>query len=472
MHRSQLIQILHTLSKKEIRDLKKWLRSPFHNQREDVIDLFDYCFTRDYLEREEKLVKEVVFEKIFPNEEYDDAKIRQTIYFFTKSLEAFLIYNELSKDDTYNDILLAKTYKERKLFKYVDRTLNSIERKFEKPIPIGGKYYWNKYLFEYEKYSVYTETKPISEKIAQLQSTVNSLDHFFMVEQLRNVCSLLLNTEKAYSKDVAPLLEEISNIVDEGVHQDSPMLMIYYSLFKVLKTKDDEQFFLLKKHLLFFINRFSFKEKKDMILIVLNYCINKMNRGDKKYIREAFELNKLGLKEDIFINNELLDPYTFRNITSIALHLKEFDWTEKFINKYSNFLHKKYKNSFSNFGLGSLYFMTKDYKKSMQHLAMYEHDDIMLNLNSKSMLLRMYYELDELNALESLLESFKAYLKRKKGISETYVLVYGNLIKYTKKLVRVNPYDKQKKEKLHKEILDAKPMINKEWFLEQLQAMK
>ena len=42
MENSQLIFILKTFDKKEIREIRKWIQSPAHNQREDVTDLYEY----------------------------------------------------------------------------------------------------------------------------------------------------------------------------------------------------------------------------------------------------------------------------------------------------------------------------------------------------------------------------------------------------------------------------------------------
>lgn len=469
MHKSQLIQILRTLSKKEIRDLKKWLRSPFHNQRQDVVDLFDYCFTRDYLEREDKLDKEMVFEKIFPNEAYDDAKIRQTMYFMRIAVEDFLIYNSYQTDEREKKLILTKTYRERKLYKLTQNNLNQLNKAIKKT-KIDRHFHLHQYLVSLENYDLATENSSRQTAVSLLQSSTRLFDHFFISEQLRNICSLLSYSTDFMSSNeklIESILDKINN--SDYTHDDS--ITLYYLLFNVLRNNNDEEFDLLKDKFTTVKGIFSYEERKNIILIILNYCISRMNRGAHKYIREAFELYKIGIKEKIFISDGFLDHYSFRNITNTGLHLGEFDWIRKFINTSSKDLHPNYRESFTNFGLGSLHFKSRDYDTAMKYLARYEHDDILLNLNSKSMLLRMYYEQDELNALESLLESFKVYLKRKKGISETYVLVYGNLIKYTKKLVRVNPYDKAKKEKLRQEILEAKPMINKEWFLEQLEAM-
>jgi len=71
MNKSPLVSILRTFSKKEIREFRKWLRSPFHNQRQDIIDLFEYFFVDNHLHKEGYLEKPVVFSWIFPKETYD-----------------------------------------------------------------------------------------------------------------------------------------------------------------------------------------------------------------------------------------------------------------------------------------------------------------------------------------------------------------------------------------------------------------
>ncbi|NRB64818.1 MAG: hypothetical protein HRU40_17645, partial [Saprospiraceae bacterium] len=89
MASNQLIQICQTLSKKEIRDLKKWLQSPAHNQREDVVKVFDYLLQGDHLYQAKYQSKEKIFNKLFPKELYDDARLRQTFHFTLISIEDF-----------------------------------------------------------------------------------------------------------------------------------------------------------------------------------------------------------------------------------------------------------------------------------------------------------------------------------------------------------------------------------------------
>ncbi|MEM1124462.1 MAG: hypothetical protein AAGJ18_28755, partial [Bacteroidota bacterium] len=85
--------------------------------------------------------------------------------------------------------------------------------------------------------------------------------------------------------------------------------------------------------------------------------------------------------------------------------------------------------------------------------------------------LKIYYETDEFKVLESLLESMRAYIQRKKVIGYQKAL-YKNMVRYTKKLLKVNPYSKAQKEKLRAEIEAAKPLTEKAWLLKQLAELR
>ena len=155
---------------------------------------------------------------------------------------------------------------------------------------------------------------------------------------------------------------------------------------------------------------------------------------------------------------------------NIGIHLKEFAWVKNSIDNYQQYLDPKHRENFVNFALASLYFEKRDFRKAQQFLLHFEYTDILINLQAKSMLLRMYYEEGEFEALESLLESMRNYMHRKKVIGY-HKNIYSNLIRYTRKLVRLNPYNKSQREKLRTEIEAAEQLRERKWFLEQLEAI-
>ena len=79
----------------------------------------------------------------------------------------------------------------------------------------------------------------------------------------------------------------------------------------------------------------------------------------------------------------------------------------------------------------------------------------------------MYYEQEEIDVLESLLESMRTYIQRKK-VMGYHKNNYKNIIRYTKKLLKITPYSKLTREKLHEEISQVSPLTEKKWLLTQL----
>jgi hypothetical protein len=97
MQKSVLVEIVTSLQKKETREVSKWLRSPAHNQRKDVIDLFDYMikYATDFSEAYQK---ERAWKAIYPNQAYDDAYMRQVMYFLLKAIEEYLVFTDFMND--------------------------------------------------------------------------------------------------------------------------------------------------------------------------------------------------------------------------------------------------------------------------------------------------------------------------------------------------------------------------------------
>ena len=115
MKKTRLVEVLRSFDKKELRELKKWLNSPIHNQREDVRQLFAYLIDGKRLHKDHLIEKEKIFSVLFPEETFDDAKMRQVAYFFMKALESYLIYASAVKDEVETKIRLARIYRERQL---------------------------------------------------------------------------------------------------------------------------------------------------------------------------------------------------------------------------------------------------------------------------------------------------------------------------------------------------------------------
>ncbi|MBK8562735.1 MAG: hypothetical protein IPN76_05170 [Saprospiraceae bacterium] len=470
MEKSHLIHILRVLDKKEVKELRKWVNSPAHNLRRDVIDLFEYLVVGQHLYAEKHLEKERVFQAIYPNKTFNDAEMRQVMHFLLKAVENFLVYNELLKDEVRTQTMLAKVYRKRQLAKQFQKAIET-GREIQESQPYRNhQYFENEYFLQFEQFNYLSSlgrTVPLN-----LQEVSDSNDISFIINKLQVGC-IMLSHQKVFKTnyDNGLLNQALEYVEQNEMLLEYPPIAIYYFVYKASVNSDVEDYFeKLKGRIATHGDLFPIHEIRSIYLFAINYCIGKMNRGESKFIREAFTLYQQGLQKQIFLDNGLLSRFTFGNIVPIGLQLKEYQWVKDFIETYQHNLEEKYKDSLVQFNLAHLYFETKDYKQAMKLIARFDYDDMLIMLVAKTMLLKMYYELDEFNALDSLLGSMKTYLQRKK-VMGYHKDNYKNIIQYTKKLLKLTHYDKEKIQKLKQEIETTNPLTERKWLLAQLDKM-
>ena len=116
MQKSVLVEIVRSLNRKEIREINKWLQSPSHNQRQDVPRLFEYL-VKSLADSGGILEKEKAWKHVFPGDTYDDARMRQAMYFLLKAIEEYLVFDDYTRDNLQFQIALTRIYRERSLEK-------------------------------------------------------------------------------------------------------------------------------------------------------------------------------------------------------------------------------------------------------------------------------------------------------------------------------------------------------------------
>lgn len=469
MKKSRLIHIFSVLNKKEIRDLRKWLHSPAHNQRADSVILFEYLVSENRLSKVDELDKTKFFEHLFPSEtKYDDAKVRQVMYFLLKSTEEFLIYEEISKDKIRTEAALINILRKRELWKYCEQTIKSVTDKQEKTAIKDSRQLRNAYIIERERYRYTSGNNRIS---PNLQEMSDALDLTFIADKMRQMC-LMLTHQKVYKKDYKiSFTESVINEIENNKLTEVPAVAFYYYIYKSLTAEDSQVHFeKLKEEIKENIELFSKSEQRDIYLFAINYCIRELNAGDSNFLRETFKLYKEGFENNILFENNLISRWTFLNVMTTASLLEEYEWAEMAIERFKNNIEEQYRENTVHYATAKLKFEQKDYDAAMDLLIQYEYDEILMNLNAKSMLLKMYYEREESKALEGLIESMRTFINRKKIISyhKNNVKTFLRLIK---KLNHLNPYDKTEQELFKSQVAEVNELFpsEKKWLLAQLE---
>lgn len=467
MQNSRLVEIFQNLNKKELRELEKFVQSPFHNQREDVISLYNYLLKFIKSKENISLKKELIYPLIFPNEDYSEKKIRYTMSFLYQTIKEFLAYQEFAADKITKQIALVKILRKKGIDRLFDKEISQAEQMLKKQAIKNQHFHFQKYVLAEERY--FFNMRNTRGTMLGLQESSDELDQFFIANKLKQSTHALTHQTLGKSNFKPKFFEKILQHVSKNEYPNSPAIAIYQQCIQVLIEENSLPYFQELRRL---INEtgscFPQNELHDIFIFALNYCIKKVNEREALFTREAFEIYKQGINQGVFIENGILSRFNYKNIISLGISLEEFSWAEMFIEKYKPYLEKKYRESTYCFNLALLYYKKKNYSEAMILLQKVSSDDVLNNLYSRRMLVRIYYDKNEFDALNSLLDSFQNYIYRKRDIGYQKHL-YLNLIKFTRKLLQKESYSNTQIEALKQEIENTKNVAEKIWLLEQLE---
>ena len=463
---------MKSFSKTEIRELTKYVQSPCFNQRADVTQLFEYL-ARHHGGTPSVFQKEIAFLELFPDKQYDDALMRFLMHNLMKVIKLYMIQKEIESSDTDYQIYLARAMRKRGFDENFEKEINLAQEVNVQNIFRNADFYFKNYRIEIEKLEHITLIR--RKGIMPFQEVFDALSSFFVIETLRYSCFALPYQSAQNQKYELPFLTQIIDWIeknnlfsDSNKKNQNIAVLTYFNAYKALTTKELKYFNELRKLLHDNWMIFPENECRFIYLQAMNLCISRINAGENSYLNDYFDLMQSGLKNKRLFENGILSKFTYKNAVAAALRLEKFDWVKRFLEEYKFFLHPKDKEAAYNFNLATFHYRSKNYSNALKFLQFADFGDVQTNLDARSIQLRIYFEISETEALKSLLDSTQIYLQRQKGLG--YLKDnYMNLIKFMRKIIRINFDDKVQRNKLLHEIIETKNVVEKDWLIEKLQ---
>ncbi|MFT5648292.1 MAG: hypothetical protein ACI976_002991 [Aureispira sp.] len=465
MEKSKLVIVFKTIEKRNLRDLKKWVQSPIHNEHKDVSKLFEFLCTR-YKLNATTLKKERAWKYLYGAKTYDDSRLRHVMSFSLDVLEKFVSYKMAKNDLFEQEKKLVTAYRDKKIPKLATQSLQKAKKELKKYQPADEQYHYYQYELEVLKFDLEgTQNRTRATNITEITKHASL---FFMITTLRHAYTARSHQSLKKAAYKVPLLESVLKEVEENDYKLYPILMIYYHGYQTLNRPAEERHFQeLNAYLEEQQSVFGVKEQREILLMALNYAIKQINTGSQFYMQEAFRLYKKGLEENLLIEQDEMSHFAYKNIVSLGIILKEYTWLDTFIPKYALKLKGDSKNNYRDYSLARLTFVRGDFDQTMQLLIQADYDDILLNIGAKVLLLKLYYQQECWDALEALLESFRIFLNRKKELSY-HKEHYTNLIFLVKKILGMTTFNQEARIKMSAQIESIHPLAEREWLLAQM----
>lgn len=469
MTESFLLYTLRRLSAKDLKALCQLVRCDAFNRREEVARLYEYVAEQLQNQAAPKnLSQECLFAATFPGKTYDNRALRHTMSYLLEVVRRYLALAEMESTSADQHYYLCRALRQRGLDEMLTWEWNRAANQMSTVPARDARWHFDQYDLHQEQ----LEALAPRERSASLdlQPLHNHLTVFYLSEMLRHACSALTHTAIGAQPYDEALLEAVLQLTEQGSWlAEHPPVALYYHLCRAFREPEETAHFEAWKQVLAdSAGQFSPPELRGIFLLGINYCIRRMNSGQKAFIREAFELYRAGLEKNLMAENGWLSGFTYKNIIRIGTALGEHEWVRGFFEQYKNALHPREREALYRYNLAFLFFQKQDFANAMPLLQQIELEDRLNLLDARRMLLRSYYELGEYKALDSLLTSFGAYLRRQKDLGYHQELNL-NLVRYTRRLLEIRPGDKKTLKKLSEEVAGTDKLAEKTWLLSKCQ---
>ncbi len=465
---NKVFQTLECLAASDFKRLMKYLNSPYFNQSSTLLRLCE-IFLRLLELQQPGFDRKRVWNELFPEEPYDDINFRKYCSDLLKLVQGFMAQESFESDPARKNIELLNYIVQRKVEPLANGAFRQARGEMDKSTYRSLDYFKNMHGIE----RLYYEMMDFDVKLnvhANIEAISDNLDLFYWIEKLKLFSSVLSQKRTGNYQYALKFNAEILQYLQHYPIEQVPELAIYYYSFLTLYEEDQVgHYFNLRRLLDQFGALMPKKESIELYDSALHYCTGKLNKGDRKFLQEYFDLFSDGLEKGIFIINGELATWRFNNAVAAALRMGKLDWAESFIEKFKGYLPSDNRQNTYTFNLARVYGYQHKYDKVLSLLRDVEYEDVGYNRISKVMQVIAYYELDETDALESFIESFRVFLYRDKKMPQQRRTLYLNLIKYVRRLTRLTSGDKVALEKLRQEIeREKESTVNHEWLLEKI----
>lgn len=467
-HSGNLIQFLKVFSKEEMREFSKFVSSPFHNNRNEVILFFEEV-KKFYPEfNQPDFSKENIYSTLHPGRKYRDDIIRRMASNLLKLAEEFAAYKNFQKDRFYYEKNLLEFYSEKnvdKLFwKQHAKTENFIEEQ-----PLRDPEYYRRLSEINEIELKYILKDDPTYKKSSYEKEMNNLWKYSLSAMLRLYGFAEYETYFFNKKYDLKYAVQLLKMAEDSKYMNSKAVEMYSLILKLYgPDKNDDMLFRVMNLIEENFSSFEKSECFSFYVHLINYCnINKL-ANDKEYVKVKFEIIKKIVEYDLVVQNGVVDPGWFRGIFSMAFNAGEIKFAEEFIEKYKSLVAGNDKENVVKHVYANLSIYKKDYESALEYLSTSSYQHINDKWTVKQMYLTIYYEMNNYEQFSYAADSMKHLIKDEGSWNENLIIPIRNFINYLTKLFKIKLGEKDiPLDELKREITDSK-IISRKWLLEKI----
>lgn len=483
MIESKLTKILSTFSRDEMKSFEKFINSPYFSIGRDVSGLFQILksFYPDF--KPEKIRKEIVYKKLFSNDQFKEKRLKNLVFDLTRLSEQFLVHENVRLNENLNMKILAQEFKNRKQDKYFLSSIEVLEKKVDKLLIDRSEFfeYREEIAFLKEDYFFWKNDLPNSVKYRLENAEYFTL--FFIVRCLQRMKDKIIINSRTTIEFSDIMFDTVIESLDfqsfikklrENNYRYSWLIEIYFYSYLCLKNEDEKNYHELKKVFMENLDKLEDGERNIVFLDLTYYCSKAFESGKRKFLREGFEIYKqmLGSFENSEKDNKFLHIEVFRNIVLACMNLKEYLWLKEFSVNYLSKLKPEFRESMKNYVEANLSFASRAFEEALEHISKIKYDIFLYKIDIKNLMLKIYYELGLYDQAHSLQDAYRHFLNENKQYTELFKIRYSNFLHFYSKLMKAKEKNNTiEADLIKKEIENSTDIAMYQWLLDKADEM-
>ena len=457
----KLGKLINLLSTKEKKQFARWLESELSPKMNKILSLYNMILADKEIEE--------IWHHLYPKVKCPDSPFNNSTFRKLESqliayIEEFMAISAFRASQYFRDLYLIKELNLRKANDLFDNKIRKIRRRMEKDFKLEREYYQMLYYLEVEQQE-HLDKDHTKRKHELAGSLGRSFDVWWLHEKLW-LANHDLNFQQIKGEQISTLfLDEVLELIEQDEnYQEYPLLLIYQKLYSLLQDRGEPEEVknLIRKH----SDLLGGTELRDTFSLIFNYFARKFNiRGEKANLKVLLSLLEWGIEDRIVFINGYLPWNWYKNLVTVCIRLARLDQAKEYLDKFKKDLAEEDQEEAYRFNLAHCYFAEREFRKVIKILRQ-RYSNVYYEMHSRLILCKTYYELDEMDDLETKLRSLRVFISRQKAISDMLKKTYINQIKLIEGLVKACRVEDFKK--LANNLASIYPLAARQWILEKI----
>lgn len=422
---SNLISLLRTFTKEEVREFTKFLKSPFFNNRSEVTKLYLEISKYHPGYTSNELTNESIYSKLRPETAYNDPEMRMLKSSLKKLAGEFVSYKIYTHQNFEPRLNMIDALFLRNQTDMMESEIEKMEKDFGKIERWTDIYLYYEWALNIKKRNIMLMKSRIDERLAaQIRSDNDMFGFFiydFLISQIDKFVSSagtrFAKTDSVYDGFIQIIdIEKLKSLISIIEGPKGKLIESCYLAYRTL-NEDSRQFAEeLHSNILKYGDHF-----ENGILINLYYILKFFynQKPDKESKLKLFNITREYTEQNLLAQSEQgnIPPGSFVELIEIASQVGETKWAEEFLNRNLDRVEISLKDRVYLQSMVLINYYSQQFEPSLRFLAKISGAD--LGTKFRVLKCRMMYKLNLTEELLAFINTSRHFAASDKTLLKT-----------------------------------------------------